>query len=226
MNLENNNSLEPTDSDSPKHQKNTEDMNEAFDEKFKAKFQAFKVPPPPEVWQHIEEEIPLHPGVYRYLSWLTKIAVILVIGMLLTILSDQSKHSPQRASTDTTPQHTIKNIHPNSTPEANVETPNNDFVYEVEKKTSKKTKKNSEEAEIENLLQFILEKDEDITSLSDTNIINNSLQNAEPLDETTNIALADQDLKNTELQIKIPLIIVEGKQEADELIRLYEEKHN
>jgi len=62
-----------------------------IDQQFKSKLHTLKVSPQPKVWKNIEEELPLHPTARRYFSWMTKIAAILVIGMLLAILSDQQK---------------------------------------------------------------------------------------------------------------------------------------
>jgi len=109
---------------------------------------------------------------------------------------------------------------------------NKDFVFEVEKdkfssKRSRKYDKEAAEKEaMKNLLQFILDDDEDLALLTDSLVINKSLEPADNLDEAMALAIKDNETAEViDLEIKIPLIVVETEQEAASLIQLYESSH-
>ena len=208
-----------------------ETMENEIDASLREKLQPLRVTPKAHVWKNIKEELPLHPGVKRYFGWMTKIAAVLVIGMLLSILSDQQQqelaHNEQEINqTITIPlQNSTEAIISNKETEIA-------FVYEVEKTSiagkHPRTYDEKEEAEIKNLLQFILDDDDDdLWEFADEALIAKSLEPAETLTtETATAKLEETSAEEMDLEIKIPLIVVETEEEAANLIEIYESNHS
>lgn len=211
-----------------------ESLDSDFDQQFRSQLQPFQVRPQQKVWDNIQEELPLHPTARRYISWMTKVAAILVIGMLLSILSDQQQQE-EIAAVNNNGEQTTRSFLPNRTEDStstfSEEDTNSAFVYEVKKSSasSKNSRKYSmeEEAEMKTLLQFILEDDEDLAGLVDAQVIEESLKPIEALEKEMALAKADIEAveENIDLEIKIPLKVVETEQEAANLIQLYESSH-
>ncbi len=221
----------------PPPRQNWEDLEKSIDtdldQQFRDGLQPLQVTPQKKVWENVQEELPLHPKAKRYISWMTKIAAVLVIGMLLSILSDQQKQGEIAQNNNNSEKSTsaskldISNHPLNGSLE---QEKNTAFVYEVEKSSASKRQaqkySRNEEAEMKNLLQFILEDDEDLAEMFDPKVINESLKPVEVLEEETNLARLEAAADGKiELEIKIPLIVVETEQEAANLIQLYESSH-
>jgi hypothetical protein len=208
-----------------------EELNKELDEDFRAQLQPLKVTPQVHIWDCIQEELPLHSGMRRYFSWMNKIAVVLVIGMLLSILSDQNRQlvADQTKCPENTALTTVLRDPSNNTllPAAK----NSAFVFDVTKRsTSLKHPRRfseQEEAYIKLLLQFILDDNDELAILTDSTIIRNSLSPAMPSYSEEALAQANQDAKQDlpELQISIPLIVVENEAEAERLIQIYDSNH-
>jgi hypothetical protein len=208
-----------------------EELNKELDEDFRAQLQPLKVAPQSHIWDCIQEELPLHSGMRRYFSWMNKIAVVLVIGMLLSILSDQNKQfiTDQTRSSENTALTTVLPDSSNSSfPSA---AKNAASIFDVTKgNTSSKHPRQfseQEEAYIKLLLKFILDNNDDLAVHSDSIIIRQSLSPAMPSYAGEALAQANQNANQhlPELQISIPLIVVENEAEADRLIQIYDSNH-
>ncbi len=65
-----------------------------LDDLFRQSFEGEEVTPPEEVWDKIKPELPLNLWVRRQLSRLSIVAIILVIGMLVTLYLTRSVNQP------------------------------------------------------------------------------------------------------------------------------------
>ncbi len=206
-----------------------EEMEELFDEQFHKKMAPFQVTPKPRVWKKIKSELPLHPGAHRYISWMTRIAAVLVIGMLLTIFVDQQ----QQTSGLSQKMHPIPPSPPTNTPAAHEAASSGEFVFDVKNKnrdSNHPRKYNAqEEEELKLLLQSILEDDDELAAATDPAVIDNSLQIATALPNGLTLVVPENDQtdptpadQSVELEIKIPLKVVESDLEAETLIHIYE----
>ncbi|MFT6019427.1 MAG: hypothetical protein ACI9CQ_002229 [Saprospiraceae bacterium] len=208
-------------------------MDSDMDQEFRERLQPLQITPQAKIWENIQEELPLHPKARRYISWMTKIAAILVIGMLLSILSDQHKQE-EIALSDNNSEQTILSLELNKsnnpTDDFLRESENTAFVFEVKKRSHSRKYyqkySKEEEAEMKKLLRFILDDDEDLANMSDPEVINESLKPIEALKGEMALAKIDVEApEQADLRIRIPLIIVETEQEAADLIQLYESSH-
>ena len=203
-------------------------LDDPVDETFREQLTPLKITPKDRVWKKIKKQLPYHPTLRRYVSWMTRVAAILVVGMLLTIVSDKNKRL-----TDTQLSEAPASLNETIEPGQHAPTANSgEFVFEVKKsgKTHNHPRQYSkeEEEEVKQLLQFILEDDAFDT---DELVINNSLERATALANGIVLVIPENDEPTppaeepVELEIKIPLKIVESEQEAEALIQIYESSH-
>lgn len=69
------------------------DQEREFDNIFKGRFEASEVPPPPEVWENVKKELPLHLIVRTQLSKLSRVAAVLLFGMIAFATYDHFNNS-------------------------------------------------------------------------------------------------------------------------------------
>lgn len=60
------------------------------DSAFKEAFESYEVEPAPKVWSNIRKELPLSLVVRNHLNWLSRVAAVLVVGMLLYLFTQDN----------------------------------------------------------------------------------------------------------------------------------------
>jgi len=140
---------------------------QSFDQIVKNKIQDIEKTPSPQVWMNVKKEIPYSLFLRNYLHKLSKIAAILIIGMLVYVLINKEQQN-KNITTITTIESNIEITTPNA--EAIVEEPS--YVFEITPKKKKKSttsisKALAAEAEedIEELLADILEDDDGLLEM-------------------------------------------------------------
>lgn len=194
--------------------------------KIQQKFENFEPNPKPEVWEGIKTQLPYNLRIRRQLNWLSKIAAVLLIGMLFTVGSNMLKLNNQREA--------AKAVSPTPTPTTIVETiaplttneDESDFVFDVNKKKEVASKLMEEEEDINSLLDFILDDSDDIAIAIDEDVIEESLTPADELTDGIALVTPEDDVEpiaeeTIDLTIKIPLVVVE-ENEIESLIDMYD----
>lgn len=213
--------------------RNWEGINDKLEEKTDAiindKFESYEVQPQPAVWENIKGQLPYNLRIRRHLNYISRIAAVLLIGMLFTMGYNVYQQQNQIA-VNSAPV-------PVATPDV-IETPipvveeKNDFVFDPVSKKEKAKKLIDEKEDIDDLLQFILDDSDDIAANIDSEVVEESLTPADEL--TEGIALVtpedddvvqedyffDTDVE-ADLTIKIPLTVVE-ESEIETLINIYD----
>jgi len=193
--------------------------------KIQQKFEHFEAQPTPEVWEGIKTKLPYNLRLRRQLNWISKVAAVLLIGMLFTVGSNMLKLNLQ--------QKTAEIVAPTPPPPTVVETvvpapvveEENDFVFDVKKKKEVASKL-MEEEDINSLLDFILDDSDDIASAIDEAVIEESLTPADELTDGLTLVVPEDDVEQNveievDLTIKIPLVVVE-ENEIESLIDMYD----
>ncbi len=194
--------------------------------KIQHKFEHFEAQPKPEIWEGIKTQLPYNLRLRRQLNWISKIAAVLLIGMLFTVGSNMIKLNQQQKSAEVI----VPTLTPNEDLAPSISTPiieeENDFVFDVNEKKEIASKLIEEEEEIKNLLDFILDDSDDIAAAIDEELIEESLQPADELTEGIAFVTPEDDLEvavetEVDLTIKIPLVVVE-ESEIESLIDMYD----
>lgn len=192
--------------------------------KIQQKFENFESQPKSEVWEGIKTQLPYNLRIRRQLNWMSKIAAVLLIGMLFTVGSNMLKLNNQQEAAQT--------VSPTLTPAVIVETTalpttsadESDFVFDVNKKKEVASKLMEEEEDINSLLDFILDDSDDLAF--DEDVIEESLTPADELENSIALVTPEDDTEQIaeetiELTIKIPLVVVE-ENEIESLIDMYD----
>lgn len=212
--------------------------NHEIDKVFERQFKYLEVTPPEKNWLAIQKRIIFPPIILRHLSTLSKVAAILVIGLLYYY---SSSHIQQH---DYIAQQKIENPKPKTSIT---------FGEAIQKKKALKqevlpdltippqiiSKKEQKKEEARNLLASLLADNEFPDSLLDLESIEAILEPLEPLPVFSAMASAAEDekimmealsvekvkylptLPTTDLMISIPLRVVE-EHEIEHLLKMYE----
>ena len=200
-----------------------------FDQDIKEELSAFEEVPPTHIWQAVEPKLPLNLFVRNQLNWLSKIAAILVIGMLFTMYY----HQDSKGSMTLSQNNMLNN------PELSTSTPlvqETEFVFEiseefeVEEVASNVLSEEEEQLiEAEDFLANLLDDDDEFSIQLENDKIQEVLKPIEQLPIENITAILNDKVPTpsireepVELQIQIPLIVVE-EDEVENLIELYDE---
>jgi len=190
-----------------------------IDQYVKQELKSFETTPSEQVWNKVEKKIPLSLYLRNHLNQLSKIAAILVVGMLATIYFSQ----PQPSSVATVQQPNTKMMDGIISP-----FPETDFVFDLseevieEEIASTVLAEEDKIKEADDFLASLLEDEDEFTFVPSNATLFEILEPAEQLPIENISAMIEEPTENVEMQIKIPLKVVEDH-EVDQMIELYDQ---
>jgi len=203
---------------------------EKIDHLVKRELANCEVTPDEKIWMKVEPKIPLNLLLRNQLNALSKIAAILVVGMLATMYFHQKTEGPNTIALDNALMNADDTKHVNDL--ENIP----EYVFEISEDTQEEeiasnvlSEKEESLIEADDFLANLLDDEEEFVLQLENEKIQEVLKPIEQLPiENISAMLQKDEIKEpleeelTDLQIKIPLIVVE-ESEVEDLIEMYDQ---